>query len=1164
MKERDYLTVLRGFPVRKTATLLWGVLFASLLLGFCRKGVEPGSFPADEGDARPWVFWYWMHGAVSAEGITADLEAMRDAGIGGAYLFAIKDTNASIHYPLPLRQLTPGWWRMAGFACREADRLGLQLAFHACDGFTTAGGPWITPELSMQKVVWSDTVVSGGQHVRIRLPQPPAVSGYYRDIALYAFPAPSGWDHSSRRRLKDASSTLGDKGLRLLSGESGGRSFSSRDSCRIGFSFAEPLTCRSVVLTTGWHNYQSNRLILEVSDDGLHFRPHCRLEPYRHGWQDLGIASTHRIDPVTARHFRFVYDPAGSEPGAEDLDNAKWSPELQISGIELSGLTKIDQYEGKSGVIWRIAGRNGEEQIPASACIDPSALAEITRFMDKEGILDWEVPEGDWMILRMGHTSTGHTNYTGGGGLGLECDKLNPEAVTLQFDRWFGELFRQAGPEAARVMKIFHVDSWECGSQNWSPVFREEFLKKRGYDLLSWLPVMAGFPVQSAAVSEKVLYDVRMTLSELAEENFFGLLAGLAHERNCLFSAESTAPVFCGDGMAHYRETDIPMGEFWLRSPSHDKPNDILDAVSAAHLYGKRIVQAEAFTEIRLDWDEHPGMLKTLADRNFAAGINRLAFHVFAHNPWKDRKPGMTLDKVGLFFQRDQTWWGTGRAWVEYIARVQEILQKGVPVSDIALFTGEEIPRRAILPDRLVPVLPGIMGVDRVAAEGKRLRNDPSLVRELPAGVRTVAAMADPAEWCDPLRGYRYDSFNRDALLRLATVKDNRIVLPSGVSYDLLVIPGSRKMAPGPFRMSREVAVKLLELARQGATLLFMELPAGTPGWQNDPNGDAELQKTMELLFSGKERVLDDGKGHTLVCTALGAGRIIRGPWLLPTFDILGLPPDFMASEMMGERETNLAWTHRREADDDIYFIANQKDSTLYLNLSFRIGGKTPELMDPLTGERRPCVQWEEKEGVTTLPYRFLPRESLFVLFRQRPVAAAAAAAAAAASWVETKPVMELDGPWLVQFDTQYGGPEAPVVMKTLADWSLDADPRIRHYSGTAVYRVEFPWDRESGAGGRVYLDPGLCHDLVRVRLNGTVCGTCWTPSPGVRIDGCLRKGQNELELEVTNSWHNRIKGDHDVATGIPVTRTTAPYRLEGRLLLPAGLLGPVTLTAVP
>ena len=293
----------------------------------------------------------------------------------------------------------------------------------------------------------------------------------------------------------------------------------------------------------------------------------------------------------------------------------------------------------------------------------------------------------------MGHTATGHTNATAGGGKGLECDKFSAKTVRKQFDNWFAQAFLKTDSDVARcVLKYMHVDSWECGSQNWSDTFAAEFRKRRGYDLMPYLPLLAGIPMESVERSEEILRDVRTTISELVVDVFYKVLADCAKEYDCQFSAECVAPTMVSDGLLHYQMVDLPMGEFWLNSPTHDKLNDMLDAVSGAHIYGKSIIQAEGFTEVRGTWDEHPGMLKALLDRNYALGINRLFYHVYVHNPWLDRKPGMTLDGIGLFFQRDQTWWNKGaKALSDYATRCQALLQYGHPVVDIAVFTGEEI-----------------------------------------------------------------------------------------------------------------------------------------------------------------------------------------------------------------------------------------------------------------------------------------------------------------------------------------------------------------------------------------------------------------------------------------------------------------------------------------
>jgi hypothetical protein len=731
-------------------------------------------------NAKPWVFWYWMQASVTREGITADLKALAQEGIGGAYLMPIKGPANPPYINPPVNQLTKPWWDMVRFAMSEADKYHIKLAMHDCDGFAVAGGPWITPEMSMQKVVWTKTPVSGSKTFHDTLPKPQSYKGYYKDIKILAYPSPEGSGITSQTIIPKVTASTGAD-VQYLAEADHKKSFTSNEPCWIQFAFDKPFTCRSLVIHANASNFQSERMTVEASDDGVTFKKITQLEPPRSGWQDGDADITNDIAPTTARYFRFAYDKESTEPGAEDIDFAKWKPSLKFSGIELSSEPKVHQYEGKTGEVWRVSKRTTEQQLPDDLCVPLNKIIDITNKLDANGKLNWSVPAGNWTILRIGHTSTGHTNATGGAGAGLECDKFDPAAAKFQFDHWFGEIIKQVGPDMAkRVLKIFHIDSWECGSQNWSPVFASEFKKRRGYELMTYLPLMAGVPVQSADVSEKVLSDVRQTIAEVLVDNFYGTMAKLAHANGCVFSAESVAPVFTSDGMLHYKEADLPMGEFWLRSPSHDKPNDMLDAISGGHIYGKNIIQAEAFTELRMMWDEYPGMLKAMADRNLAAGINRYVFHVDVLNPWLNRKPGMTLDGIGTFFQRDQTWWKPGEAWFRYIQRCQAMLQLGHPVVDIAVFTGEETPRRAILPDRLVSTLPGLFGEDRVKQEAKRLANVGVPLRVIPDGVTNIVNAADPDKWVDALRGYNYDSINLDALLRLATVKTGVLFCRAG------------------------------------------------------------------------------------------------------------------------------------------------------------------------------------------------------------------------------------------------------------------------------------------------------------------------------------------------------------------------------------------------
>ncbi len=793
--------------------LLFIFLFFFSFLGFAQFSLS-NQFANPPAEAKPWTFWYWMHGAVSKEGIKADLEAMKQIGLGGAYLMPIKGVEGS-DYPHPVSQLSPEWWKMVGYSLHIADSIGLKLGMHISDGFALAGGPWIKPEESMQKVVFTDTIVNGGKIKNLQLTQPEVVQNYYEDIQILAIPVPLSLGREVRSevisskaegfRVRSVSSNNPDDPIPF----SGDKNFRSETPCYIQYSYEKPFTLRSIEIEPAGNNFQSQRLLVSASDDGIHFKTIKQLVPARQGWQNTGFNSTFSIPETTAKYFRLNWTPEGTEPGSEELDAAKWKPTLKIKSITLSSEPRIDQWEGKAGLVWRIDADKKPNTIPATECIPLNKIINLTSSF-KNGKLNCKLPKGEWRILRLGHTSTGSTNATGGGGEGLECDKFSEKAVQKQFDNWFGAVFTQTDPVVAhRVLKFMHIDSWECGSQNWSDNFAFEFSKRRGYDLMPYLPLLAGFPVESTQKSEQVLHDVRTTIAELVADVFFKVMQKNAEAYGCETSAECVAPTMVSDGMLHFKEVDRPMGEFWLRSPTHDKPNDMLDAISGAHIYGKNIIQSESFTELRTNWDEDPAMLKPLLDRNFALGINKVFFHVFVHNPYMDKVPGETLDGIGTYFQRDQTWWKQGKAFVDYVARCQALLQYGKPVADIAVFTGEEIPRRALTPDKLVPYFPGIMGEKRVESEKLRLENKGQPMAEMPAGVFHSANILKAENWINPLNGYAYDSFNRDALLRLAKAENGKMVLPGGAAYSVVVFPELKNY-------SKETLAKVEELKNAG------------------------------------------------------------------------------------------------------------------------------------------------------------------------------------------------------------------------------------------------------------------------------------------------------------------------------------------------------------
>ena len=395
--------------------------------------------PSDE--AKPWTFWYWMYGAVSKEGITADLEAMKHAGLGGTYLMPIKGINEGSQYNGKAQQLTPEWWEMVRFSMEEADRLGLKLGMHICDGFALAGGPWITPKESMQKVVWSDTIVNGGKLDALRLPQPEVYENYYEDIALFALPVEDEVDEMPAKiTCVNLAITDNIKPAQTVNMDAAGVIRSSYP-CYIQYEYGQPFTCRNIEIVLNGNNYQAHRLKVMASDDGVNYRFVKQLVPARQGWQNTDENSTHSIPATTARYFRFYWTPEGSEPGSEDMDAAKWKPNLKIKQLRLHREARLNQWEGKAGLVWRVAESTKEREIGKKDCYSLSQIINLTEQYNnipashsKKKTLTAILPEGKWKLLRMGHTATGHTNATAGGGKGLECDKFDPATVRKQFD----------------------------------------------------------------------------------------------------------------------------------------------------------------------------------------------------------------------------------------------------------------------------------------------------------------------------------------------------------------------------------------------------------------------------------------------------------------------------------------------------------------------------------------------------------------------------------------------------------------------------------------------------------------------------------------------------------------------------------------------------------
>jgi len=873
--------------------------FASLEAGF--------ENPPQE--ARPWTIWQWMNGNVSKEGITADLEAFKKAGLGGAQSF-------HVDYGLPqgpVEFLSPAWFDMYLFAAQEANRLGLELGTHNCGGWSASGGPWTLPENSMQVVVTTETRFKGPGKFDAVLPLPksylPAeIKNTYRDIAVLAYPTPANEALTMGAAAPKVTISEG-KGAKAptLSGDvltafvlpaaSGG------SPSYVQLSFPEPFTARQLMLTPakGEGGFDG---ILETSDDGVKFTTvktfQMAGQPER---QEYPYQQTFGFPQVTARFFRISIDKSKSA-----------TKPTQIAEAELSGRQTIEDLPGKafyqrhSLLTKPLKKPNTAKEDGAIAMSD---LLDLTNKMDAEGRLKWDAPKGDWTIVRVGYQPNGMKNHPAPlGGEGLECDKLSKEAVDAHWAGMMGKLIEKFGLLAGKSFTKVEVDSWEIGTQNWTPKFREEFQKRNGYDLVKFLPVFAGQIVDNADATERFLWDFRRTIADLFAENYAGHLRELANKNGLQLAVENygTGPF---DDLQYGGMVDMPMGVHWMHNGSPQ--NCTVLAASAAHTYGHRVVGSEAFTAGEAGgnrWDTDPYAMKRLGDLMYCSGVNKFVFHAGTLQRFPNLVPGLTFGKVGTQFSRTETWWDNGgTAWFKYLSRCQFMLQQGLPVADVCVLFGENAP---------TPTYGGSSSPD------------------LPPG-------------------YDYDLCSTDAFLHRMTCKDGRLVMPDGMGYRLLMLPDETSMTLPVLR-------KIKELADAGATIIGPK-PVRSPSYAGYPNGDQEVRQLADQLWRPE---LDHGHGVSTQSpqTAL---------------DALGLKPDF---EAKGYRP-QIAYTHRSTPEAEIYFVSNQKYYADEIEGVFRVSGKQPELWNPETGAMEKVPLYREENGRTTVPLRFDPAGSTFVVFRE-------------------------------------------------------------------------------------------------------------------------------------------------------------------------------------
>ncbi len=1142
-----------------------GAVLAAGLAAVARAldGMEAG-FAEPPPDTRPWCYWYWISDNLSKDGITRDLEAMARVGIGEALIGNVVDPDTPLG---PVKLLSDEWFDCMAHAAAEAKRVGVNLGSFNSPGWSQSGGPWVAPTQAMRYVAISETRVRGPAKFAARLPVPREP---FQDVAVLAFPAPRG-EAPAARPPKVRCVPAAPASPALVDGDpatacefpdganTAGRGFT------VDLDFDEPFTARSLTLHPGRGSFAVKCELL-AADAAGGFRPVREFTMDRKalsrpkyainvGFLVRGPAVV-SFPAVTSRTFRLkatLQAVEGSKAAPGSTETVFEPP--GIGEIILSGAARVD------GAVEKQLGKMSSSTLPGwdayqwppstepespEFAVAPSSIVSLGDRLAADGMMNWDVPAGDWVILRAGMTPTGAMNHpTTDQGRGLEVDKMNRDAIEAHYGGFMAPFLARV-PAAARAA-VTHVviDSYEVGSQNWTDGFHASFERAFGYDPRPWLPVLTGRIVGSADLSDRFLWDLRRHIADRIGTEYVGGLRDVAHRDGLRLWLENYGHWGFPAEFLHYGgQSDDLGGEFWIREgPLAPREGiELRAASSAAHLYGKRTVYAEAFTSAR-SFLESPGNLKAVGDWAYCQGINHFVLHVYIHQPWEDRRPGVNA-WFGTEFNRHNTWFEPSKAWVDYLRRCQFLLRRGASVADVAYFIGDDTPK--------------MTGIRRPA---------------LPPG-------------------YDYDFINAEALLSRAAVKDGRLAIPDGPSYALLVLPPQATMRPETLRRIRD-------LVADGASILGPP-PSRSPSLKGHPACDAEVAKLAEELWGAgspgpsAQGVKAAARPSSLAPRPFGRGRVFRGDDLAAALRELGAEPAVVAPQ-------GILWTHRREGDADLFFVCNPTNAPVLADVSFRGAGRAPEFWHPDTGTRETAAWYETAGGRTRVPLALDPNGSVFVVFRSpapgasvarvlkdgQPLATGAVKCPVrvtrkGAGGIEVvasesgryaligadgrertvdvalPPAIELSNPWKVGFP---GVPTLgqPLDWPRLISWSGHADDAVKHFSGTATYatRFELPADAWK-TGRRLTLDLGAVEVIAGVRLNGRDLGVLWKAPFAVDITGAARPGVNELEVKVTNLWWNRLVGDDRLPAGERAAFTTAPPRTPRNRLLPAGLLGPV------
>ena len=1052
--------------------------------------------------ARTRVWWHWMNGNITKDGIRKDLEWMHRVGLGGVHNF-----DAALGTPTVVDKrliyMDEGWQDAFRYAVGIADSLGLEFTIASAPGWSSTGGPWVEPKDAMKRLVWRS--IEGIGKIETAFPEPFTHTGaflngvsagrgsgaqldFYEDIAVIAVRQPDSRKSVAELGAKVTSSG-GDFTLeQLTNGDIADNVLLPRDDkagfAWIQYEFPEAVTIRSLTMVgAGGGGFGGGPATteLESSNNGVDFTKVCDVRGGSVSEVTLDVPAT------SARFFRIkVANPRAMGGGFFGMPGggpAAPPAGTLISECALYPYTKVHRFEDKAG----FSSAANMTALPTAASEEafPSAddVLDITENY-RDGILKWNAPEGRWKIYRFGYALTGKQNHPAPAeATGLEVDKLDPEAWTRYF-RTYLDMYKKAsgGRMGAHGIQYVLTDSYEAECETWTPGMFSAFKERRGYDLTPWLPVLAGEVIGSPSESDAFLWDWRQTLGDLISDNYT-LLSRIAREEYGMLGryteAHEAGRAFVGDGMDLKATAEVPMSAMWVlaswlpRTQDGDIDRSVYSAddkesASVAHIYGQNIAAAESMTAWGngVAYSYHPGNLKAIADLELANGINRFVIHESAHQPDDVHVPGMSLGGIGQWFNRHDTWAEMAGVWADYMARSCYMLQAGHNVADILYYYGED------------------------------------------SNVTTVfnRAPSIPA-------GYQWDYLNPDGLLNHISYRKGKLVSSGGSEYKVIWMDRNMDYVSVP------VLRKLAALAKAGAWIGGVR-PSRPASLSDDA---AEFERLLADIYdAGRSNVVETSSLQVF----LNKAGIIRD---------VTIPADYR-------------FLHRTLSDCDVYWINKPSVKEEDIRLSFRTTGRKPMLWHPDNGTVE-ALSYRIVDDRTEVSLHLVPDDAVFVVFSGRGKAAEVLPGRSASV------AMGLQGPWKVRFQEGRGAP-GEVHFERLASYSESADPGVKYFSGIATYSIGF---RVEAFSGRACLNLGQVRDLAEVYVNGQYCGTAWKEPYIVDVTDALVPGDNHLEVKVANVWCNRLIGDEQPGAERIAWTDARSFGPEDPLR-PAGLLGPVRL----